>query len=82
MVAPSDSDRIFALEATSGNLLWETDLPRGSLDAVHLLGISDDIVLSTFYRHERGARIYDGPDEVHRSVLARHVLRNYGVELE
>jgi alkylation response protein AidB-like acyl-CoA dehydrogenase len=46
------------------------------------LGISDDTVLSTFYRHERGARIYDGPDEVHRSVVARHVMKKYGVSIE
>lgn len=41
------------------------------------LGFSDDTVLSTFYRNERAARIYDGPDEVHRDVVARHVLRQY-----
>jgi alkylation response protein AidB-like acyl-CoA dehydrogenase len=41
------------------------------------LGITDDTVLAMFYRNERGARIYDGPDEVHRSVVARHVLKNY-----
>ena len=41
------------------------------------LGISDDCVLSTFYREGRAARIYDGPDEVHRSVVARRVLRRY-----
>jgi alkylation response protein AidB-like acyl-CoA dehydrogenase len=29
------------------------------------LGITDDTLLSFWYRHERGARIYDGPDEVH-----------------
>lgn len=40
------------------------------------LGITDDVVLSHFYRHERGARIYDGPDEVHRSVVARRILRS------
>ena len=39
------------------------------------LGISDDTVLATFYRNERAARIYDGPDEVHRSVVARQVLK-------
>ena len=32
-------------------------------------------------RHERAARIYDGPDEVHKSVVARHVLREYGVDV-
>lgn len=42
------------------------------------LGISDDTVLSTFFRNERAARIYDGPDEVHRGVVAREVLKQYG----
>lgn len=46
------------------------------------LGISDDTVLSWFYRNERAARIYDGPDEVHRSVLARQELNRYGVSLK
>ena len=41
------------------------------------LGISDDCILSTFYRNERAARIYDGPDEVHRTVVARRLLREY-----
>jgi acyl-CoA dehydrogenase len=42
------------------------------------LGITDDTLLSFWYRHERGARIYDGPDEVHKSALARSILKNYG----
>lgn len=46
------------------------------------LGITDDTVLSFWYRHERAARIYDGPDEVHKSVVARHMLRPYGVNIE
>ncbi len=41
------------------------------------LGMTDDTVLSYFYRHERGARIYDGPDEVHKLSLARRILRRY-----
>lgn len=41
------------------------------------LGISDDTILSHFYRHERAAHIYDGPDEVHRSVVAKSVLRDF-----
>ena len=44
------------------------------------LGITDDIALSFYYRHERGARIYDGPDEVHKSALARQILKGYGLE--
>ena len=45
------------------------------------LGVTDDTVLAYWHRHERGARIYDGPDEVHKSVVARHVLRGYGVKI-
>ena len=41
------------------------------------LGITDDTVLSYWYRHERGSRIYDGPDEVHKAALARRILRDY-----
>lgn len=41
------------------------------------LGITDDTLLSFWYRHERGARIYDGPDEVHKAALARSILKKY-----
>ena len=40
------------------------------------LGITDDTLLSFWYRHERGSRIYDGPDEVHKSSLAKQILKN------
>ncbi len=43
------------------------------------LGITDDTLLAWYYRNERGARIYDGPDEVHKSVVARRILRQYNV---
>jgi len=46
------------------------------------LGLTDDTVLSFWYRHERGARIYDGPDEVHKSVLARRILKGYGLDVK
>ena len=41
------------------------------------LGVSDDTPLESMYRQARSARIYDGPDEVHRMVVARRVLRTY-----
>lgn len=41
------------------------------------LGVLDDTLLAFWYRHERGARIYDGPDEVHKTVVAREELRRY-----
>ncbi len=40
------------------------------------LGMTDDTILAFFYRHERAARIYDGADEVHKSSLAKRILRN------
>jgi len=43
------------------------------------LGITNDTVLAHYYVHERGARIYDGPDEVHLSFVGRHTLRRFGL---
>ncbi|KYG81287.1 acyl-CoA dehydrogenase [Roseivirga seohaensis] len=43
------------------------------------LGITDDTLLSFWHRHERGARIYDGPDEVHKASLAKAILKGYGM---
>jgi alkylation response protein AidB-like acyl-CoA dehydrogenase len=39
------------------------------------LGGTDDTILAFFFREERAARIYDGPDEVHRMSLARRILK-------
>lgn len=41
------------------------------------LGVTDDRLLSWWYRHERGARIYDGPDEIHKSRVAKEILKSY-----
>ncbi len=41
------------------------------------LGITSDTVLAHYYVHERGARIYDGPDEVHKMVVAKRILERY-----
>jgi alkylation response protein AidB-like acyl-CoA dehydrogenase len=40
------------------------------------LGVSADSPLDRMYREARYARIYDGPDEVHRMVVARRLLRD------
>jgi alkylation response protein AidB-like acyl-CoA dehydrogenase len=41
------------------------------------LGITSDTVLAHYYVHERGARINDGPDEVHKMVVAKRILGKY-----
>jgi acyl-CoA dehydrogenase len=43
------------------------------------LGMTDDTPLAWFYRQERASRIYDGPDEVHKMVVAKRILKKYGV---
>jgi alkylation response protein AidB-like acyl-CoA dehydrogenase len=41
------------------------------------LGVSDDTPLAYMWRQGRAARIYDGPDEVHKMVVSRRILREY-----
>lgn len=41
------------------------------------LGITEDTILSFYYRHERPSRIYDGADEVHKTSLAHRILKGY-----
>lgn len=41
------------------------------------LGYSKDLPLEMFYRDARAARIYDGPDEVHRQVVAQRILKAF-----
>jgi alkylation response protein AidB-like acyl-CoA dehydrogenase len=44
------------------------------------LGMTDDTPLAWWYRHERGARIYDGPDEVHKAAVAKRILKGFGLK--
>jgi acyl-CoA dehydrogenase len=53
------------------------DVIDRSLQAHGALGYSTDLPLEAMYRFARAARIYDGPDEVHRTSVARQVLRGY-----
>jgi acyl-CoA dehydrogenase len=53
------------------------DVVDRALQAHGGLGYSTDLPLEAMYRFARAARIYDGPDEVHRASVARQVLRTY-----
>jgi alkylation response protein AidB-like acyl-CoA dehydrogenase len=41
------------------------------------LGMTDDTPLAGMWRQARTGRVYDGPDEVHKMVVARRMLRAY-----
>ncbi len=53
------------------------DVIDRAIQAHGAAGISADTPLEAFYREARAARIYDGPDEVHRMVVARRILRHF-----
>jgi acyl-CoA dehydrogenase len=40
-------------------------------------GVSDDFPLASFYAHARTLHLADGPDEVHKMVIARRELSRY-----
>ena len=41
------------------------------------LGITSDTPLAFWWGHERGARIYDGPDEVHKITASKRIVERY-----
>jgi acyl-CoA dehydrogenase len=53
------------------------DVIDRALQAHGSLGYSTDMPLEQMFRFARGARFYDGPDEVHRQTIAKLVLRDY-----
>jgi acyl-CoA dehydrogenase len=40
-------------------------------------GLTDETHLAEMYANARAARIYDGPDEVHRMVVSRRILKEF-----
>ena len=70
----------------SGIKFFTANMMLGVLDRaiqVHgALGLSDGTMLATLYQHERGARIWDGADEVHKQSLASSILKSYGLDLK
>jgi outer membrane protein assembly factor BamB/tetratricopeptide (TPR) repeat protein len=77
--APADSDRIFCLDATTGENIWESS----PANVVHLLGISRGKLLATLGGYPQGLRGYDAnsgdpiwtkPDEGDRAPHGRGFL--------
>ncbi|MDJ0484651.1 acyl-CoA dehydrogenase family protein, partial [Rhodococcus pyridinivorans] len=52
------------------------DVVDRAIQVYGALGLTADTPLEGMYRRARYARIYDGPDEVHRMSTARRMLRD------
>jgi len=48
-----------------------------SIQSLGALGVSDDTVVASLWRHGRSLRLADGPDEVHKMVIARRELKRF-----
>ena len=48
-----------------------------AMQCLGALGVSDDTPLAAMWREGRGLRMADGPDEVHKMVVARRELRRF-----
>jgi len=79
LVAPSDTEYVFALDAETGQLEWETDLAK---DVVHLLGVTNGHLIASgdrlywisvnSLRRDHGGRInFQWPDQPKSGVVAR-----------
>lgn len=73
--AKAARDEISAIKFSVANTMLEA--VDTAIQVHGALGVTDDTILSHWYRHERAARIYDGADEVHKTSLGRRILRRY-----
>ena len=54
---------------------------RTRIATIALISACIAVPLGAMAQQARGGRIYDGPDEVHKSVVARQMLKAYGVDV-
>ena len=73
--ASASRDEIAMIKYFGASVLYNV-IDR-ALQAHGALGYSADMPLEAMYRAARAARIYDGPDEVHRQTVARRALKSY-----
>ncbi|MBR2648578.1 MAG: acyl-CoA dehydrogenase family protein [Sediminibacterium sp.] len=75
--APAVRDQISGIKFYVANMFLQV-LDR-AIQVHGAMGISDATMLANLYQHERGARIWDGADEVHKQSLALSILKKYGM---
>jgi len=73
--APAARVEIAMIKYYGAKVLY--DVIDRAIQAHGALGYSTDLPLESMYRNARAARIYDGPDEVHKVTVARQILKQY-----
>ena len=66
---------ISAIKVVAANLVM--NVCDRAIQTLGALGVSDDTPVAAFWRNSRSLRIADGPDEVHKMVIARRELKKY-----
>lgn len=66
-------DQISAIKFSTANMMLR--VVDRAIQTHGALGMTNDVILSYWYAHERASRIYDGADEVHKAALAKSILR-------
>ena len=80
MGASAARDEISTIKFYTANIML--NVVDRAIQTHGALGMTNDVLLSQWYSHERAARIYDGADEVHKSALARSILKKYGLDVK
>ena len=73
--AAAARDQISAIKFTTAQMMLR--VVDRAIQTLGGLGMTNDVILSHWYAHERASRIYDGADEVHKAALAKNILKNY-----
>ena len=66
---------ISMIKVVAPNMLMQ--VADRAIQVLGALGVSDDTPVAGIWRNSRALRIADGPDEVHKMVIARRELRKY-----
>ena len=69
------AQEISMVKVIAANLLM--DVCDRSIQVMGSLGVSDDTPVASMWRNGRSLRIADGPDEVHKMVIARRELKRW-----
>jgi alkylation response protein AidB-like acyl-CoA dehydrogenase len=73
--AGKDASVLISLIKFRGAQMLHTVIDR-AIQVHGAMGVTSDTPLEAMYREARYARIYDGPDEVHRMRVAKRLLKN------